>query len=565
MVKDWNRIKEWVISHWFVFAIGAVTFGVIVAQRSLLEPGLPITHDSQNHLARFANYYLETKQGQIPPRWASNLNLQFGYPVFNFNYPLANILAIPFIVLNFSVQQTMKIQLWLCIFLSSVGMYLWLKRYFSVLGSLLAAFYYSLSPYVLSLIQIRGVVGELWAYALLPWLLYLIDRLFDNPKKMVFQMQLLFVASLFLLSHNIMVLASLPLLAGYTLYKSRHDWHKLSYAAIIALLSVCVVSFFWLPALAEKHFTSIDSSDLQAEYSHHLLWLDQALWGKTQSGFSLPGPVDGMNFGMGIFGISIIFLSLILFFKKSNRPVYILMVFGTLLGLLFFMSVYSASLWPHIPLASYIQFPWRLGLFIPLLLSILLGFILQNLKHEWMFFFIGIVIILCAYTPVANETRFDYPDEHWFSFPETSSTKNENMPVWVVENPTILRDLYFKNQPIFAPTGSPLFSDISWLGHTKSYTIEADQDIELVHALIYFPGWKAWIDNREVPIEYLQPPYQGLITIHTSAGKHHVQLMFTQLTWPRIIGNTISAITITLIFMYCIWHFVARKMHASNS
>jgi len=67
----------------------------LVIYQDLLKPGLPFTHDSQNHLMRIANYTIALREGQLPPRWAPNLNNRFGYPVFNFNYPLPNILTQP--------------------------------------------------------------------------------------------------------------------------------------------------------------------------------------------------------------------------------------------------------------------------------------------------------------------------------------------------------------------------------------------------------------------------------------------------------------------------------------
>src|SRR3989338_10172065 len=72
-------------------------------------PGFPYTHDGENHLARIANYALAIRQGQIPPRWAPSFWAGYGYPVFNYNYPLANILAIPLLALKVPVELSMKI------------------------------------------------------------------------------------------------------------------------------------------------------------------------------------------------------------------------------------------------------------------------------------------------------------------------------------------------------------------------------------------------------------------------------------------------------------------------
>ena len=46
----------------------------VVPVLDLLHPGLPITHDGQDHVARIANFYASLTQGNLIPRWAGNLN-----------------------------------------------------------------------------------------------------------------------------------------------------------------------------------------------------------------------------------------------------------------------------------------------------------------------------------------------------------------------------------------------------------------------------------------------------------------------------------------------------------
>ena len=68
---------------------------------TLLHPGLPITHDGQDHVARIANFYLSLSEGNIVPRWAANLNWGYGHPILMFLYPLSSYAASIFHVIGF--------------------------------------------------------------------------------------------------------------------------------------------------------------------------------------------------------------------------------------------------------------------------------------------------------------------------------------------------------------------------------------------------------------------------------------------------------------------------------
>ena len=65
----------------------------IIPVFSLLNPGLPITHDGQDHVARIANFYQNLTEGNIIPRWAGNLNWGYGHPILEFLYPLPSYFA----------------------------------------------------------------------------------------------------------------------------------------------------------------------------------------------------------------------------------------------------------------------------------------------------------------------------------------------------------------------------------------------------------------------------------------------------------------------------------------
>src|SRR5258705_9377068 len=97
----------------------------------LLHPGLPLTHDGRDHVARIANFYENLSQGVVIPRWAPNLNWGYGHPILEFLYPLPSYVASLFHYLNFSLVDSVKIVFALGMTLSGVGMFLWLSEIFS--------------------------------------------------------------------------------------------------------------------------------------------------------------------------------------------------------------------------------------------------------------------------------------------------------------------------------------------------------------------------------------------------------------------------------------------------
>ncbi len=155
--------------------------------------GVPYTHDGENHLARFANYKVALKEGQLPPRFAPNLLNHYGYPVFNYNYPLANLLSVPFSVLKIHYEVTFKVLVFFSLLLGSIGVIRWLTYYSNnklpILAGLIA---YLSGPPLISTLLFRGSIGEIMAYALWPWLFVSVN---SATKKLSPKLFLFFIIS----------------------------------------------------------------------------------------------------------------------------------------------------------------------------------------------------------------------------------------------------------------------------------------------------------------------------------------------------------------------------------
>src|SRR3990167_9990434 len=111
---------------YFVFII-LILVGLIPLL-DLFHPGLPITHDGQDHVARIANFYQNLQEGNFIPRWAGNLNWGYGHPILEFLYPLPSYFASLFHFLGFTLVDSVKLVFGISFILSALTMYLFIKE-----------------------------------------------------------------------------------------------------------------------------------------------------------------------------------------------------------------------------------------------------------------------------------------------------------------------------------------------------------------------------------------------------------------------------------------------------
>ena len=76
---------------------------------------------------------------------------------------------------------------------------------------------------------------------------------------------------------------------------------------------------------------------------------------------------------------------------------------------------------------------------------------------------------------------------------------------------------------------------------------------------LYFPGWKAYVDNVEVPIEPYDQNWRGIITFPVPEGKHNVRVVFEE-TKLRKFANALSIIGIGILLAL----FVKKDKYGYN-
>ena len=493
----------------------------------MFHSGFPFTHDGENHLARIANYAVALKQGQFPPRWAPTFWGGYGYPVFNFNYPLANIAALPFLAVRLHVETTLKLLFLLGVAFGTVGTYFYCRIFMPKVASLFATCTYLLSPFLFSNIYLRGAIGEVLGYALLPTTLWLIERTRQNPsiKNKLF----LFISILSLaLAHNIVAMFVIPSLLIYIALRARTK-----HVILTAFFGLLASSFFWIPALVEKKFVTLDLVSVSNQYYLHFPTLRQLLFSMFEHGFSYPGPIDTMSFQIGgLILVSLFFGVLHVVFRTKHAK----QIFGLVCGVLalsFMMLPASLFIWKLIPMLSYVQFPWRLLGPVVFLGSLLAGYIYLDAPRAVRTVFIGVLIFSLISTAKKPVTDFIHHDDLYYkTFTQTSTILDENRPRTLVIQPGTLSN----QKPV--PESKADIQIQSWSGTQHIYAINTEKEQTITEETAYFPGWETRIDGKLASMTFERT--QGLISYSIPAGKHTVQTRFTQNTPPRLIGNGIT-------------------------
>lgn len=526
-----------------IFILPLAILLTLIMIKPYFNSGFPYTHDGENHLARFANYKLALKEGQFPPRFAPNLMNHYGYPVFNYNYPLANILSLPFSALGLNYELIFKLIAGGLIFLGLIGFYHWLDELKLTYGGMVfGTGLYALSPFMWSTILYRGNMGTIAAYGLFPWMLWLIEK----SRHRLPRLRDFLIGSAFLLSHNVAVLFGLPILLAYAGFRFRLNRRWWSNLGSTLSISVLLTLWFWLPAVAEKKLVTVGSVDLVSNFAQHFPTLKQLILSPLGFGFTFLGQIDSLSFGLGLTQVIVLGLTLIMIAKRSLNKTQLtmsrlqIMLVFFIAGLIIFQLKITQPVWQLMPLAAFIQFPWRLSLF-------LAPFLAAWAAVAWPWFKLRLkialgIILLLQLISLYQLTPADYfhkLNRDYDAFSQSTTTQNENLPV------------SFKYQHISdwqpAPAiihGQAEVQVETWRGSYRSYRLQVTQTATVVEPTMSFRGWKTWIkldDLRRQEIDYLDnDQILGRIGYQLPPGEYTVISKFTQRTWPRVVGNSVS-------------------------
>lgn len=527
------------------FSLIIVIIFAILSAWGLLHPGLHPTHDGEYHVIRFYEFDKVLREGVLYPRWAPDLNNGYGVPLFNFVYPLPNYMASIFHFLGASFIDAFKLSMLIAAIIGGIFFYLWAKIFWGNRGGIVSSIYYSFSPYHFVDVYIRGSIGEVWALAFFPGFLWSVTRLLQtNKKKFIIPAGIFYALIIF--SHNILAVMFAVFSVSYIIFLISQQGlkrHLLYNLFIVYFIGLGLSAIFWLPALAEKHY----AVGLQIySFANRFPDLYQLIFPSWGSGFLPDDLSNQMSYQIGVANLLVVFISLIISFiwlKKKNALAGQLFFFLAWFILVFYLMLsLSLPIWNIIPLMSYFQFPWRF-LSIEILIA---SFLAGSLLVLWRSNIVALLMILLAYFLGVDYTKpayyHDRTDSYYISrsnfIDGTNSPGNVFNTIWV--------DAGLQKQKSKVSRSSAVNEVKIREIKINSYTfdIKTLDKSNITINTAYFPGWKAFVDNREVVVS---PDKHGLISFLVPKGVYSIYVVFAD-TMIRTIATLISFITALFLF-----------------
>lgn len=519
------RLKLSSRSVLFLLAVLFLSFFVVLP---LFHSGFFQSDDGEWMIIRFSAFHEAFRDGQIPVRFLGRLNHGYGYPVANFLYPGFMYLAEPMHLIGFSFVDTIKVLFGLSLIGSGIFCYFWLRLLFPPIASFIGAIVYVYSPYHLFDIYKRGSLGEALALAVVPFILWNIER------KSIFWLSI--GIALLILSHNTLALLFLPFIILYMfldiiIAKVRK---KLFYQyTSILVFGFGLSAFFWVPALFDLQYTVFSKTSVSNLNEY---FADYSL--------------------VGISTLAILSLALFLFVSgrakaAKHRLTVILLLIGVVS--IFLATAVSNFLWSVLPVA-FIQFPFRFLSVTILCFSFLAAFVISALeKKAKIAVAIGIVLVtfFSAMAFMSPALYFDKPDSLYATNEDTTTVKNEYMPKWVKKIPTKHFD-----EKVKIATGE--ISDVLVQTNRISFQAKTDQPTNVSINTVYFPGWQVFVDNKNTPIDYTNE--RGVMSFAIPGGDHGVRAVFSE-TPVRMASDAVSVLSVFVLLGATF--FLKNKKHES--
>ncbi|MFH0864233.1 MAG: 6-pyruvoyl-tetrahydropterin synthase-related protein [Candidatus Gottesmanbacteria bacterium] len=545
--------------------LAIVIFFTVLAGLGLLHSGLIPTHDGEYHIVRFYEFNQSLQDGNWYPRWAPDLNYGFGVPLFNYVYPFPNYIASCIHTLGFSFIDAFKLNLFMATIVGGIFFYLWAKMFWGEIGGIVSSTFYSFSPYRLVDIYIRGSVGEVWALSFFPAFLWSATSFFQKRNEYYLLLSSIFLA-LTILSHNILALMFFFFDCSYIVFliftvKKRSDYVYQS--IFLILLGLGLSSIFWIPALIEKNFvTGLEIFDYQAHFPEVYQLLIPS-WG---SGFSGGNLGEQMSFQIGLanlFAVTLGILCIILYFSRKQVFLAKTIIFSLLFFsfIFFMMTRLSIPIWEKISLLRYFQFPWRFLSITILLTSFLAGGIFPLLRKNQKLFmgsFMILVTFLLGYgyaKPAYYQNRNDdyYLNKSIF-IDGTNSPGNYFNTIWINTRP--------KREPEKLKINKGKGSiKINFIKSTHyNFSTHAETQIEILVNTAFFPGWAAYIDNKQ---QELSKSTAGLFMFNIPSGDHQVEVKFEN-TLTRNISQILSGMALIYISYQLLFNLKRQKKYGND-
>jgi hypothetical protein len=557
----------------------------IFAWAPLLTPAFFFNaHDAKHSVFFLVEFDQTFRDGYWWPRWSPDFAFGYGYPLFNMYAPLAFYAAQIIHLLGFGFTTSIKIMYVLATLGAGLGMYGLVHRLFGSKAGLLAAVVYMYAPFHLVEIFVRSAYAEFVALALIPFLFWACTELMAAPTlRRVALAGLLY--GLLALTHHTTFFTFSPFLMAYLafiiLQKSKLKLRLLLstslYAVSAGFLGLALAAIYLLPVITETKYIKIEQwTSGSYSYLQHFVYFSQFFSPQWGYGYAGVGLADDFSFQLGIVIVALTVFALIhMLSHPFDQRGTAFFFFSSTLAVIFLMSPLAEPVWRVLPIATLVQFPWRLLGMTTFTLAVVAGSLLAQgssdpespitihhspfIIHHSSFTIDSPLFLLCLMVILAS---FPYTVPHYTEIPAWAETPlavlnwdrasivdRVGMVAATQEQPQTspMEQQYLQGEPL---TGAGLIRGQGTVetlrrgGASTQAKVTAAEPATLQFYTYDYPGWQVYLNGQPLP-HRAEPPY-GLVTVDLPAGEHTVLLRMEN-TLPRTAGAMISTLAVVII------------------
>ena len=351
------------------------------------------------------------------------------------------------------------------------------------------------------------------------------------------------------------------------------------------LLAYALTAYLSFPAMLEKHLIQLEGL-LYVSHQDHFPTLKEIMPNRMIHIYGIIFPESPeYAYKMGLVQVVLGGLGALValaFFKRfpfraRGEAVISIVVFCVSF---WFTRPDSLWAWDSIPLLPFAQFPWRFLLLMALPTSVLTGFLVDVLPERWQRIVLPVLIAFTLLTntlglrPImANTVEGDVDDADATRFELMyhllgTTVAGEYVPRWVKDKPFISPEalaivLGQESPDVHVPTSDRGIEVKRTLKSTNEqrFNVEAQTAGRIVLNTVYFPGWRAEVNDQPVELGITSP--EGLIAVQVPAGASNVRILFEN-TAVRTYGEIVSlaGLAIAIALLAVAWARLPRRQFA---
>ncbi|MCU1278167.1 MAG: rane protein of unknown function [bacterium] len=545
----------------------------------LLAPGFYACHEEESYIVRLAEYKMALLGGVPLGRWWPDPVFGRGYPFLCLYAPLLYLAATPLLVAGFSSLATVKLISAALVIVGTAATYHTARRRASRPAALVAATLFTYAPYLQTNLWVREDLAESLGFACFPLALYTLERALDGDEGRAELDTAYLALALFALGacHNITAYFSVYFLVlwfGLRVALGTVGRAGLRRAVAGAALGFLLTVGYAVPAIGDAK----------------RVWMERVMTGFY---FSLANFIDvkkvlwteprwGMRWYVGIAGTLSVAAGLIAILARrprgqslgrpSARLLALLGASGVLLALALATRPNGRPVVRYVPLANYVQFPWRMFLFAGCLAPLCApafvdGFLpssFRGVRARWLAagaIIVAVVAILAPlYGPQAPLVRSHLQVQPFLRSLETDyvTSMNEYLPK------TVRRTVRPFGDVAHVVSGGGGLSSLTRAPGRYDAVIEGAGGVVEFNAH-WFPGWRASVDAAPVPIGPGISDFDdgGLIRVRVPAGRHAIALEYGR-TPLRAVCDIVSLVALFGVLALLIAALMLRSRRAAQ-